>query len=449
MKNIISYELDKDIFSNKKEYFFTFLSNRFELINDHLAELLAKKYNKKFEPIYVLSAEPGKYHQKTSYIIINRRLKDLRKKLINKKLILLQDVEDLNNEFSESKFVNKLIEDLAKKQNQIFVISFSSFGLNIKNNKIVNIGPERELVEKYDNKIEQVKLFRKLKLPVNETRIYKDAESLMSAKINYPSFISPSFTSGGSENAIIFSKKDLSVFFTRLRKINRNGEFFVARYIENVSSSPNSVGIICGKDDARVLCLTDQLIRGVKHTGNIYPSLASKKNKDKIISVTKKIGIYLSGLGFRGMYGCDFIIDGNEKLFVVELNPRRQSTYLMTQLMSKKIDLLEAELLLAIGGGIPEFNYDDIQGEYIWLHNKLKQNLKFQFLTKEFKINSENKPLEKIGEKFICSYFPTEYIMNDCNFFGYYIATGKSYEKVLENSKKEINEVLLKSLKDV
>jgi len=39
--------------------------------------------------------------------------------------------------------------------------------------------------------------------------------------------------------------------------------------------------------------------------------------------------------------------------------------------------------------------------------------------------------------------------MNDCNFFGYYIATGKSYKKVLENSKKEIDQILLKSLKDV
>ncbi len=449
MKSIIFYKLDKEIFTNRKEYFFTILDNRFELINDQLIDLLQEKYQKKFEPIYILSAEPGKYHRKSNYIIINRRLKKLRQRFKNKKSILLQHAGDLNKEFSESKFVKKVIDSLSKKQERIFVISFSSFGLNLSNNKIINIGAKKELVEKYDNKIEQIKLFRKLKLPISETKIYKNAENLRKAKIDYPSFVSPAFTSGGTENAIIFSKKHLSIFFSKLRKINKGKEFLVAKYIENIFSSPNSVGIVCGKNDTRILCLTDQIVRGVKHTGNIYPTSADDKNKAEMITVTKKIGDYLSSLGFRGMYGCDFIIDSKNKLYIVELNPRRQSCYLMLQLIAKNINLLEVELKLALGEQIPEFGYDNIQHQYVWLHSKLKQYRKYQIFIKEFKLNNEKKPFKQVGEKFICSCFPAEYILNDCNFFGYYIASGKSYEKVLENSKKDIEDILLRSLKDV
>ena len=449
MNAIIKYNLDKKIYSNKKEYFFTFLNCRYELMNSKLIALLQKRYKKKkFEPIYILSAEPGKYHQKSNYIIINKELKRLQQKTKNKKIVLLQDLEDLNIEFSESKFVQALIDKLSKKQDKIFLISFTSFGLKVNNKKIINIGPRAELVEKYDSKIEQIKLFKKLKLPINETRIYSNIDKLKKAKLTYPGFISPTYTSGGAESAILFSNKDLKVFFSKLRRVNKDKGFFVAKYVKDVQSSPNSVGIVCKKNDVRVLCLTDQIIRGIKHTGNIYPTSANKSNQKKMITITKKIGNHLSALGFRGMYGCDFIIDNKGKLSVVELNPRRQSCYLILQLMSKKINLLDVELKLALGESIPKFKYNDIQVKYSWLHNKLKPYLKYQVLKKEFRINNEDSPFSKNGKNFICSYFPKDYVLSNCNFFGYYIASGENYNTLLKKSKEEIENILLNSLKD-
>ncbi|EFK96100.1 pyruvate carboxylase, partial [sediment metagenome] len=356
---------------------------------------------------------------------------------------------DLNKEFSESKFVSDLLSNLSNKQDRIFLISFTSFGLRLQNDKIVNIGPGSRLVEKYDNKIEQVRLFKKLKLPVNITEVYKDINALKKAIIEFPSFISPAFTSGGAENAIIFSEKDLNIFFEKLRIINLDKEFFVARYIENIQCSPNSIGIICGKNDTRVLILTDQLIRGVKHTGNIYPSMASDENKKEMIGITKKIGDYLSELGFRGLFGCDFIIDETGKVYVVELNPRRQSCYLITQLMSKQIDLLEVELKIFMGEEIPKFSYDNIQCDYTWIHSKLKQHQEYQKITKEFKLNNEQTPFNKLGGVFSCSYFPADYLLNDCNYYGYYVSSGSNYDELLKKAQKEIENILLTTLKDV
>lgn len=53
MESVIRQKLDKDIFNNEVNYFFTSLVNRFDYANDLLVDILEKKYNKAFKPIYI------------------------------------------------------------------------------------------------------------------------------------------------------------------------------------------------------------------------------------------------------------------------------------------------------------------------------------------------------------------------------------------------------------
>lgn len=448
MDPVISYKVDKDIFTNKKEYFFTTLNNRFELMNKKLKELLEKRYQKEFEPLYILPAKPNTYHRPSNYVVLNQQLKTLRRRSREKRMISLPPSSVLNAELSESAYVNKLIRDLSRKQNRIFFIGFTSAGLNLDNERIINIGPQKEVAEKYDNKIDQIKLFKKLNLPRVRTNIHRNGKSLMKTNTYHPIFVSPSYTTGGTENMVISSKEDWETFFNKLRPINKNGKFFAAEYIEDVSLSPNSVGIICGRNDSRVLCLTDQFVRGTEHLGNIYPSSASKENKEKMFDITRKIGDHLSRKGFRGMYGCDFIIDSKNRLYVVDLNPRRQSCYLTLQLMAKSINLLEMELKLALGEEIPDFDHRDIGCRYTWLQKKLKPRQKYQKIKKELNINEENTPFTKVGEKFVSTYFPKNYILSNKDIFGYYILSGEDRYALLERSQQETENILLNSLQN-
>lgn len=448
MDPVISYKVDKNISTNKKEYFLTTLNNRFELMNEKLKNLLEKRYQKEFEPLYILPAEPNTYHRPSNYIILNQQLKMWRRKSGEKRMISLPPSSALNAELSESTYVNRLIRDLSRKQNQIFFIGFTSAGLNLGNKKIINIGPSKKVTEKYDNKINQIKLFKKLNLPKVRADIHRNAKSLMKINTDHPIFVSPPYTTGGTENMVISSKEDWKTFFNKLRPINKNGKFFAAEYIEDVSLSPNSVGIVCGKNDSRVLCLTDQIVRGTEHMGNIYPSSAGEENKEKMFDITRKIGDHLSRKGFRGMYGCDFIIDSKNRLYIVDLNPRRQSCYLTLQLMAKNINLLEIELKLALGEEVPDFDHRDIECRYTWLQKKLKPGQKYQKIKKELNINKESAPFTNIGEKFVSTYFPKNYTLSGKDIFGYYILSGKDRDTLLERSQQETENILLNSLQN-
>jgi hypothetical protein len=40
-------------------------------------------------------------------------------------------------------------------------------------------------------------------------------------------------------------------------------------------------------------------------------------------------------------------------------------------------------------------------------------------------------------------------MLNECNFFGYYIASGKKYDVLFKKAEKEIRDLVLKAVDDV
>ncbi len=441
MDSLVGYKIDSDFNTNKYNYFFTLLSNRFEIVNNHLVELLEIEFNKKFKPIYILQAKPNRYFEKENYIILNEGLKILQQKTNIKNLIYTQEYEDLNIEFANSDFVKKITSKLAKKQDKIFLISFTSYGLNNLNPKIINIGPKASVVNKYENKIEQIKLFKDLKLLINETKIYKNIEHLLNdKKKKFPRYVSASYTSGGYEAAVAFSKKEILELKKRMRPCNKKNKVFSAKLIEKVELSPNGTAIVIGRNKTIPLMVNDQILRGNGYIGSIYPSKASNKNQKIVINTLIQIGNYLSQEGFRGLFGCDYIIDDNDNCFIVDLNTRRQGGYLMLNLMSKRIDILDLELKLALNQRIPKFYYNDVQCNYVWAGSKIHPHSLYVKLLKEFKNFSEKKAFYN-GKVFKCLYFPKNYTFTG-GVCGYYLISGKDYDKVFNKLKFETEKII-------
>lgn len=442
MDSLIEYKIDKDFDKNEYYYFFTLLNNRFEIINDYLAKNLERRFNKKFKPIYILQAKRNSFFKQDNYIILNHNLKKIQKQMKIKRLIYLQDLEDLNLEFANSSLIKKITKKLVRKQNIIFMISFTSFGLDKIHPKIINIGPDASVVNKYENKIEQIKLFKRLNLPLNETKIYKNVYLLLKdKKVNYPIYISPSYTSGGHESKIAFCRDDIIKFKNQLRPCNKKEKIFVSKFIKNIKLSPNGTAIVIGKNKTVPMLISDQILRNNIHLGNLYPSKTSKKNQKQIINTLIKIGNFLSLRGFKGLFGCDFIIDDKDNCFVIDLNPRRQSGYLPLLLMSKKIDILNLEVNLALNQKIPKISYSDFQCNFSWGHSKIKPYSEYSKLKKEIKINSVETPFLNIGKRFICSYFPKGYILNG-GYCGYYIITHQNSNKIISKIKIEVNKLI-------
>lgn len=216
----MEYKLDKDFVDNRSQYFFCLLGLRFEVMAKLMALALEKRYKVKFKPIYILSASPNAFFADENYIVINKQA-DILEKRNGHKVIYLQDYEDLNVEFVESKFVQEIANKLLQKQSEVFVFPFTTSFLESLGNEYKLIGPNSTVAKKYDDKVDQYELFEHLNLPRNKIKIFlsKD-EVLRNPATILPFYISAEYTSGGSESGLIWSEKMLSEFFAGLREIN-------------------------------------------------------------------------------------------------------------------------------------------------------------------------------------------------------------------------------------
>ncbi len=435
MNYILEQNLNKKILSDGYEYFFTFLFDRFEYAVELWITELEKKFTKKFKPIWILSAKQNDLFKKENYIVINKKLKEYRERLSGNEVIYLEDYDDLNREFSESEFVLDLISELIKKQGRIFILPFTSSYLNFENSNVIILGPDPKIAAKFSNKITHLNLFKELGLPVNQNEIYNSISEIKT-KVKYPFYISASYTTGGNECGIIYSEEDLDFFCRKLRETNKSNSFIVSKLITEIKISPNVNAVVCKEDDTRIICITDQILRGNQYQGNIYPSKANYKETEEIINATKKVGNHLSKFGFRGLFGIDFIIDSNDQLYCVDLNPRRQGGYLCNILMSGKINIPGIELDLILGETILEFDFEDFNLNYAWAHTKIvpyTSNMKIKnILKKDFPYH----PFRKVGSEYKAIFYPVNYFLAN-GYAGYFIVSGHSYENVMEKIEKE------------
>lgn len=446
---ISELKLDKDMLSNEREYFFTFLGERFEEATLLWKEALENHFQKKFTPIFIIPGKNNQYFRKTNFIIINKRLSRIKKDTGKKNFIFLSEQDDINEEFCNSYFIRNLIERLIKKQGRIFILPFTTTNLLLRSSKVIILGPDPDVATKYDSKIEHKLLFDKLKLSRNEIRIFENLEAVRREMRRFPIFLSAAFSSGGHESRIIKNPAQITSFLRELRSINRTNKFIAARFIEDVVLSPNSNAIVVGRNKTIVNCISDQILRDHQYLGNIYPSKATKKCKNKIKMITEKVGNYLSRRGFRGIFGLDFIIDKRGAVFVTDLNPRRQGGYLchIFAALQKGIDLVDLELRIYLNERVPHLTQEDFDLNYVWAHSKIKPYRGGQKIMRNFSVSSPFAPFAKKGKVHKSIFYPKHYIFVG-GTAGYYITTGTSYDRVLRKTRKDVDTIIDQSFSD-
>ena len=87
------------------------------------------------------------------------------------------------------------------------------------------------------------------------------------------------------------------------------------------------VDAVCDGTDVFVPGIMELVERTGIHSGDsisVYPSFSiSGKVKETILDYTKKLGL---GIGIIGLYNIQFIVDKDENVFIIEVNPRSSRT---------------------------------------------------------------------------------------------------------------------------
>lgn len=444
----MDYLLDDDMDTNGVEYFFSLHGPRFEYMNNAMAASLSKKFGKEFRPIRILNAWPSSNYASPNYIVLNKKGYKLAKEL-RKPVVFLPDYEDVNQEFSHDPFIMKIAKKLLEKQDTVYVYPFTTAFLDLPTSDFTVLGSNNVLARTLDNKINQLKLFKRLGLPHNKARIFETKEDLLEHEYEaVPSYISAAYTSGGNESELIYSPEMLHEFLAKLRLINKKNSFIVSDIFENIVLAPNVNALVTSDGKVYTLILSDQILQGNRYLGNVYPSEASKTHRQEIQTIIETIGKYLASQGYVGLFGCDFLINKAGELVVVDLNPRHQGGYACNglSLQAKGINLTDLELSVLLGEDVQLAQSElDEHLDFAWSHSKIIPYEKGQAVHGEYHRSSIEQPFAEIGETFVTEFYKEGSVFIE-GYIGYQVHTSNdrsSLEDVMLRTREEFDTQVL------
>ena len=196
--------------------------------------------------------------------------------------------------------------------------------LNSRGVKI--IGTDCAAIEKAENRDAFEKLLSELNIPQPQGHAVTKIEDGVraAAEIGYPVLVRPSFVLGGRAMQIVANEEQLRHYLKTAVEIDEDKPVLVDKYI---IGKEVEVDAICDGRDVFVPGIMELVERTGIHSGDsisVYPSFSiSNKVKGTILQYAKKLGL---GIGIVGLYNIQFIVDKNEKVYIIEVNPRSSRT---------------------------------------------------------------------------------------------------------------------------
>lgn len=188
------------------------------------------------------------------------------------------------------------------------------------------IGTDCDAIDRAEDRDTFEKVLEKLNIPKPEGRAVTNIkEGIETANnIGYPVLVRPSFVLGGRAMEIVGDEKELKHYLKTAVDIGNDKPVLVDKYVQGTEVE---VDAICDGIDVFVPGIMGLVERTGVHSGDsisVYPTNAiSDKTKGKILQYTKQLGL---GIGIIGLYNIQFIVDQNQNIYIIEVNPRSSRT---------------------------------------------------------------------------------------------------------------------------
>ena len=189
------------------------------------------------------------------------------------------------------------------------------------------LGSSLEAINRAEDRHEFETMLDQLQIPQPEgMTAYTVEEALAIAhKISYPVLVRPSYVLGGRAMEIVNDDEELKVYMaTAVKEISHDSPILVDRY---VLGKECEIDAIADGKNVYIPGIMEHIERAGIHSGDsfsVYPTQTlSDEVRNTIIDYATRIG---QGFGFVGLYNIQFIVDKNEKVYVLEVNPRSSRT---------------------------------------------------------------------------------------------------------------------------
>ena len=188
------------------------------------------------------------------------------------------------------------------------------------------IGTGVDALDRAENRDSFEKLLCQLNIPQPKGTAVTNVEDGVRAaqQIGYPVLVRPSFVLGGRAMEIVANEKMLRQYLKTAVEVDVDRPVLVDKYI---SGREVEVDAVCDGENVFVPGIMELVERTGVHSGDsisVYPPFTiSPKVKNTVLEYTRKLGL---GIGIVGLFNIQFIVDKNDDVYIIEVNPRSSRT---------------------------------------------------------------------------------------------------------------------------
>jgi hypothetical protein len=231
---------------------------------------------------------------------------------------------------SNNPAVRLLIDTILKRQNQLYINLYESV-LEMTLDQIDRVsilGPDKYIAKQFNNKITQYKSLETI-VPLAEHKVCEDfsclSETTRKLRETWTDgiFISGAYSAAGINSAVTHDQEQVHKRFG-----TTNDVYLISRFIPH-EIDPTVLAVVANENDVYIAGIADQIIvGGNRFIGSKFPSIVSEAQRAELIDYTIRVGRMLGGKGYRGIFGCDYLIAHDGSVYFLEINARKQGTTL-------------------------------------------------------------------------------------------------------------------------
>ena len=181
----------------------------------------------------------------------------------------------------------------------------------------VDKAEDREL---FDEILEECQIPR----PTGGTVFTAEEAKEVANRLGYPVLVRPSYVLGGQGMQIAINDNDIDEFIGIINRIAQDHPILVDKYLQGKEIE---VDAVCDGDDILIPGIMEHIERAGIHSGDsisVYPAQSLTDGaKAKIAEYTRRLA---KSLHVIGMINIQFIVCGEEDVYVIEVNPRSSRT---------------------------------------------------------------------------------------------------------------------------
>ena len=318
---VVDYHLN---LTPEKAYFFYIGEIKSYELSVFLAPCLEKVYGRPVECIAIVPDVLASYGIE-NYVVINQNA--YRWKAEGTRVNVRLTGGQFAAQVSKSAAINKIMEWVLRHQELVYLYMYESRGeLSLADGKRIKLlGPEPGLALKFNNKIFQYRMACELGLPVAEGVCCESlAETLAAAETYFKAggqiFVTQAYSAAGMNSIFASCSRDI-----RERFQGDDQPYLITTRIKH-QYDPTVLAVVANDTQVYVASVADQRMEENRFRGSTFPTVLDRETVHRLKEYTRTVGCYLGAAGYRGIFGCDYMVDDEQGIYFVEVNARKQGT---------------------------------------------------------------------------------------------------------------------------